>query len=188
MVISTILGDRANLPVPFKFHAGQAEEGMDAPIAAHLADEIIEKLHHAESLYHRLVLVVGPEGSGKTSALLEVGQRIGSAITNVNLELSRKLLDLTEQQRALQIRQHLDQIVAEVPTRIIILDNIELLFDVGLRQDPLRLLQGLARNRTVVAAWNGFIENGYLIYGDARHPEYRRYPVGDLLVANAAAD
>jgi hypothetical protein len=156
-------------------------------MAAHLADEIIEKLHHAASLYHRLLLVVGPEGSGKTGALREVGQRFDSAATNVNLELSRRLLDLTEQQRALQIGQHLGRIVDESHTRFIILDNIELLFDVGLKQDPLRLLQGLSRDRTVVAAWNGSIEDGYLTYADASHPEYRRYPLGDLLVANAAA-
>lgn len=157
-------------------------------MAAHLAEEIIEKLQHAESLYHRLLLVVGPEGSGKTGALLEVGRRIDVAVTNVNLELSRRLLDLTEQQRTLQIRQHLDRIVAAVHTRKIILDNIELLFDVGLKQDPLRLLQGLARNRTIVAAWSGLIENSSLIYADPDHPEYRRYPLGNLLVANAVAD
>jgi ABC-type lipoprotein export system ATPase subunit len=93
-----------------------------------------------QALYHRLLLIVGPGGSGKTSALREVGQRMGSTVTNVNLELSRKLLDLTEQQRVHQIRQHLDRIVAETHLRLIILDNIELLFDVWLKQDPLRLL------------------------------------------------
>jgi hypothetical protein len=38
---------------------------------------------------------------------------------------------------------------------LVLLDNIELLFDVHLKQDPLRLLQGLSRNKTVVATWNG---------------------------------
>ena len=36
---------------------------------------------------------------------------------------------------------------------MILLDNIEVIFDVALKQDPLRLLQRLSRNKTVVAAW-----------------------------------
>ena len=61
------------------------------------------------------------------------------------------------------------------------------LFDVALKQDPLRLLQGLSRNRTVVATWSGSIEDGHLVYAGPHHPEYRRYAVGDLLVANTEA-
>jgi len=40
---------------------------------------------------------------------------------------------------------------------VVLLDNVEVLFDVSLKQDPLRLLQGLSRNKTVVAAWSGEI-------------------------------
>ncbi|MBU0482850.1 MAG: BREX-3 system P-loop-containing protein BrxF, partial [Proteobacteria bacterium] len=51
-------------------------------------------------------------------------------------------------------------------------------------QDPLRLLQGLSRNKTVVASWNGAIIDGFLTYAEPAHPEYRRYPVHDFLVTN----
>ena len=67
---------------------------------------------------------------------------------------------------------------------MILLDNIEILFDVGLKQDPLRLLQGLSRNKTVVAAWNGTIVEDSLTYAAPAHPEYRRYPMRDFLVAS----
>ncbi|MCH7944758.1 MAG: BREX-3 system P-loop-containing protein BrxF [Armatimonadetes bacterium] len=63
-----------------------------------------------------------------------------------------------------------------------LLDNIEILFDVTLEQDPLRLLEGVSRNRTIVAAWNGTLENGYLSYATPDHPEYRRYPRRELVV------
>ena len=36
---------------------------------------------------------------------------------------------------------------------VVLLDNIELLFAVEFAQDPLRLLQSLSRNVTIVAAW-----------------------------------
>jgi hypothetical protein len=67
---------------------------------------------------------------------------------------------------------------------IVLFDNIEILFDVSLKQDPLRLLQGLSRNKTVVAAWNGSIDGKYMIYAVPDHPEYRRYMVRDFLVAS----
>ena len=149
-----------------------------------LTEDVIEHLKHAESLYHRLVLVVGLEGKGKTSALQDVAKRIDAPVMNISLELSRRMLDLTERQRALQVQRLLDQIVAEPESDVILLDNVEILFDVALQQDPLRLLQGLSRSRTVAAAWNGSIENDCLVYAAPHHPEYRRYPVGDFLVVS----
>jgi len=65
---------------------------------------------------------------------------------------------------------------------VVLLDNIEILFEVALKQDPLRLLQSISRNRTIVATWSGSIEDGHLVYAAPYHPEYRRYEVGDLLV------
>jgi hypothetical protein len=150
-----------------------------------LSDDVIQKLKHAENLYHRLILVVGPEGKGKTSALQEVASRVKAPLVNINLELSRRLLDLTERQRTLQLQRLLDQVVAQPGGDAVLLDNIEILFEVALKQDPLRLLQGISRNRTVVATWNGSIEDGHLVYAAPHHPEYRRYAVSDLLVANA---
>ena len=48
----------------------------------------------------------------------------------------------------------------------------------------MRLLQGLSRNKTVVAAWNGSIVDGHMTYAVPDHPEYRRYPIRDYLVAS----
>jgi len=94
------------------------------------------------------------------------------------------MLDLTERQRALQLPRLLGEIVGEATGELVLLDNIEILFDVHLKQDPLRLLQGLSRNKTVVAAWNGSIVDGHMTYAVPDHPEYRRYPIRDFLVAS----
>lgn len=152
-------------------------------MAEPLSDQIMGKLKQAAGLYHRLVLVVASSGAGKTSALQDVRKHTGAPLMNANLELSRRLLDLTERQRALQVQRLLDDILSQVDNDVILLDNIEILFDISLKQDPLRLLQGLSRNRTVVAAWNGSLVNGYLTYVTPDHPEYRRYPAQDLIIA-----
>ena len=153
-------------------------------MAEPLADQIMRKVKQAAELYHRLMLVIAPAGAGKTTALLDVQDRTGAPLVNVNLELSRRMLDLTERQRALQLPRLLRDLVSKREGEMILLDNIEILFDVGLKQDPLRLLQGLSRNKTVVAAWNGTIAHDSLTYAAPAHPEYRRYPMRDFLVAS----
>ncbi len=149
-----------------------------------LADQIIQKLEEAAALYYRLILVVAPANSGKTAALREVKKRTGAPLINVNLEISRRLLDLTERQRALNVLRLLNDFVAQTDCEVVLLDNIEILFDVSLKQDPLRLLQGISRNRTIVATWNGSIEDNYLTYASPDHPEYHRYSVRDILAVS----
>ena len=153
-------------------------------MAEPLADQIMSKVKQAAELYHRLILVVAPEGAGKTTALQAVRDLTGALLVNVNLELSRRMLELTERQRALRLPGLLREVIGNGANEMILLDNLEVIFDVILKQDPLRLLQGLSRNKTVVAAWNGTIVENFLIYAAPDHPEYRRYPMRDFLVAS----
>lgn len=144
-------------------------------------DQIRLALKSAEELYHRLVLLVGPAGSGKTRALRELGDNLGTDVVNLNLSLSSELLELTPRQRALRLPAIVEKIVAEKqPT--VLLDNLEILFEQSLQQDPLRLLQGLSRNHSVVACWNGAVADGRLSYAELGHPEYRAYETTDLLL------
>ena len=153
-------------------------------MAEPLADKIMRKVKQLNELYHRLMLVVAPSGAGKTAALRDVRDRTGAPLVNVNLEISRLMLNLTLRQRALQLPRLLQEIVEKDAGNMTLLDNIELLFDVGLKQDPLRLFQGLSRNKTVVASWNGAIIDGFMTYAEPAHPEFRRYPVHDFLVTS----
>ena len=153
-------------------------------MAEPLSDKIMRKVKQLDELYHRLMLVVAPSGAGKTTALQDVRDRTGAPLINVNLELSRLMLDLTQRQRALQLPRLLREIVDKDAGKMTLLDNIELLFDVGLKQDPLRLLQGLSRNKTMVVSWNGAIIDGFLTYAEPVHPEFRRYPMHDFVVTS----
>jgi hypothetical protein len=145
-------------------------------MAESLTEQILSEIGNISELYHRLMIVAAPTGSGKTRTLQEVHKQTGAPLINVNLELSRLMLDLTERQRSLQLPRLLGEMINEIKENTILLDNIEILFDVALKQDPLRLLQGLSRNKTIVVSWNGSIENDFLAYAVPGHPEYRRYP------------
>lgn len=148
-----------------------------------IQNTIKQSLEQAESLYYRLVLLVGESGSGKTAALRTVACEIDANVINVNLILSAKLIELTERQRTLQLWTLFGGIVGEAET-VALLDNIEILFDHGLRQDPLRLLQNVSRNRSVVASWNGTVTGSKLTYAERGHPEYRSYETADALIIN----
>jgi len=156
-------------------------------MAEPLADRVIKRIGQYAELYHRLVMLVAPVGAGKTAALQDVHERTAAPLVNVNLELSRRMLDLTERQRALQLPRLLAEIVGVSAADVVLLDNVEVLFDTSLKQDPLRLLQGLSRNKTVVAAWSGSIDGEHMVYATPDHPEYKRYPLRDFLVVNPEA-
>ena len=151
-------------------------------MAINSVEEVVASMKQAAGLYHRLVLLVASSGSGKTAVLQEVVNRTNSPRINLNLELSRRLLELPSRQRVLRVRDLIDGIIDEAGVEAVLLDNIELLFDRTLQQDPLRLLQSISRNRTLVASWNGTLEGGQLIYATPDHHDYRRYPTHETLI------
>lgn len=154
---------------------------MPKLLSAQLAS-LEQLLPGAVGQYYRLILVVGAMGSGKTPLLKELCRRQDIPYVNVNLTLSQRLLDLTSKQRPLRVRQLLDGIISEQPGDIVVLDNIELLFDPTLHQDPLACLQALSRNKTLVVSWGGSYAENVLTYAEPGHPEYRRYEHPDATV------
>ncbi len=136
------------------------------------AETLERSIEQAASQYYRLVILAGPPGTGKTSVLQAVSQKYGCSLVNVNLELSKRLLDLTRTQRSRQVERLLKEIIAAAAGDVVLLDNLEILFDTALEVEPLRLLQVSSRNRTIVASWNGSYRGGTLTYAEPGHPEF----------------
>lgn len=147
-----------------------------------MEDRVIEKIEEVASAYHRLVILAGPCQSGKTSCMHRVQEKTRYLLINVNLELSQKLLDWPTQERAFEVSEMVRQIIADQETGCVLLDNIEILFHPELAVDPLRLLQKLSRNRTIVATWNGILDGRQLVYAEPGHPEYNRWAADDLII------
>lgn len=145
-----------------------------------IIDKAISYIETTRSLYYSLVLFVGQSGSGKTSLLRGLAENLDTEVININLEVSSKLLELTQKQRSLKLPEILGHVAANEKS-LVIIDNIEILFDKSLQQDPLRLLQGMSRNKTILSSWNGQVAGNKLIYARADHPEYRSYKLEDLV-------
>jgi hypothetical protein len=142
----------------------------------------------AATLYHRVVLVVGPARSGKTRLLQATAAEHGWPLINLNQKLSELLLELTQRQRALRVPRLVSDLLTGTGAPVVLIDNLELLFSPDLAQDPLRLLQGVGRNQTVVAAWPGRVSGKQLTYAEPSHHEYRRYPELETLWLSLSGD
>ena len=136
-------------------------------------ERLVKEADRVRTNYHRLVLLVAPVGTGKTNVLQDAAEHLDGRFVNLNLELSRQLLELTVEQRALRLAQILDDVLGGDDT-MVFLSRTEILFDPAFQQDPLRLLRHLSRVRTVVAAWSGSVQGSFLTYAEPGHREYRR--------------
>jgi RNase adaptor protein for sRNA GlmZ degradation len=139
------------------------------------ATRLEQATREAAGQYFRLVILAGQPGSGKTSALQSLADKVECQIVNVNLELSKRMLELTRTQRSRQVERLLKEVITDVTSEIVLLDNLEILFDTGLEVEPLRLLQLLSRNRTIVASWSGTYRDSVLTYAEPGHPEFVQF-------------
>lgn len=128
------------------------------------------------ALHSKLILLVGAPHSGKTALLAAFAGRVEASTLNVGSELGRRLAVIPQKQRHLQAGTELRELVDEhAKGDLLLLDNIELLFDTTLQLNPLDLLKRHAHSRRVVAVWPGELRDGRLAYADMGHSEYRDY-------------
>ncbi len=152
-----------------------------------LPNRIAASIASLDSLYHRLLLVVGPSRSGKTEALRSLADGHDWPLVNVSLSLSEHLMGLSPGRRAVNAPKVLHDLLEGSGGGVLLLDNTELLFSTGLELDPLHLLQAVSRHRATVASWAGCYQGKRLTYGNADHPEFRRYENPAAIIVTALA-
>lgn len=150
-----------------------------------LIDEIVP-------LHSKLILLVGPPGCGKTALLRAFAQQSKTPVMNVGPELGRRLATIPQKQRQLQAGNLLREIADQhVRGDLLLVDNIELLFDATLALNPLDLLKRQAHARRVVAVWPGDLRHGgsgaRLTYAETGHPEHRDYALDGVVLFHIQA-
>lgn len=125
----------------------------------------------------KLIVLAGPRGSGKTKLLRELGDKMGVQPLNINLELGHRLAATSQAARGFSAGQLLRDIAGRESSDgdLLLLDNLELLFERGLQINPLDLIKRLAHSKRVVAVWPGELRGNRLYYAEMTHPEYRDY-------------
>jgi hypothetical protein len=125
-------------------------------------------------------LIVGKQGVGKTALLNKIAEQKQCTLLNLGLELSKKLLNFTVNDRKLKAFDIISELFDVQRNSCLAVDNTEIIFDPVLMINPLGLLQSLSRTRLLIWSWNGEIEDGHLSYAYPGHPEYQRIPTSEI--------
>jgi ABC-type uncharacterized transport system ATPase component len=145
-------------------------------------ERLEQRIEEVTALHTKLILLVGRPGCGKSALLTELSSRRGAKVLNVGVALGRRLAAMPQRQRALQANVVMRELADECTSGdLLLLDNIELLFDRALKLDPLDLLKRRAHVRRVVAVWPGVLCSGRLSYAEMGHPEYQDYGLEGLV-------
>ena len=147
---------------------------------------MIEKLENLvddiTSLNSKLVLLIGPPRSGKSGLLAQLSERRDTPVLNVAATLGRQLLAIPSTRRHLQAADLLNDLGDQTARQgLLLLDNIELLFDRTLHLNPLDLLKRHAHAGRVVAVWPGELRENRLSYAATGHPEHQDYGIDGLV-------
>src|SRR5208283_3486806 len=136
------------------------------------ADNLRQAIRQAGDLYYRLVLLAGPQGTGKTAVLQALAKENQNPLINVNYQLCKGMLELTRNQRTRQVERLFKAVVGSGTGDVVLL----------------RLLLAASRNQTLVASWNGTYKDGTLTYAEPGHPEFVQYKQVEALVISLDSD
>ena len=100
---------------------------------------------------------------------------------NVNLYLSEKLMDVKPNRHPYKVIDHMNAL-GDTGDDIICLDYFEILFESSLKLQPFDILKNLSRRKTVLVAWRYELKDGYLVYAQPGHPEYRKEMIADTTI------
>ena len=134
------------------------------------------------TLHSKLILLIGAPRTGKSLLLNALATKRQIKPLNVGVQLGNRLTNIPCKQRQLQTNAIFRELADQYAHGdLLLIDNIELLFDRTLKLNPLDLLKRQAHARRVVAVWPGEIGNGRLTYAEIGHPEYQDYGLDGLI-------
>ena len=130
------------------------------------------ELDNLNNCYYKLLIVCG---ANRDPMFTEMIEDLKIPTINLNLELSKALLEIPINRRSRKVREIVEKIIWDCHSNKIYFNHIELLFHPDLNQDPLKLFLPLSRNKTLIISWTGEYKSGILTFAEFGHPEYKAY-------------
>lgn len=140
-------------------------------------NEIKTKLEAVKDAKYKLLLIVGKPGTGKSKLIHDYAQDTGNAILDLNAIFGEEVPEGSDSQ---YITNFMDGFLATYKPDVLLLDNKRVLYSKNSQIDLLSFLKNIAEKKTVVATWNGMVENGYLVHIRSKVDHDLTYPLDSL--------
>lgn len=126
--------------------------------------ELQNKILAVNSCQEKLLLLVGMPGSGKSKVLRELAGDNRFRVVDFQFLLTNELIETLPQDRQEEAPRLIGEQLEALDVEVIVLEGVEMLFRPVFCLDPLPLLRELSKNRCIVAAWPGRLEDDNIIY------------------------
>jgi len=149
--------------------------------------QVIEAIRLVASDRHKLVILLGGHGLGKTTLLKDIAPEVGGKYVNLNLRLTELLLSLPRRQYddGVTVHRLIDELCDELSPdrRPLLVDNVEILFSPELgRINPVDTFKRMSRQRPVVLALPARRQGPYAEYSTLGRDDHMRFPLEDYTV------
>jgi len=142
--------------------------------------ELQANVARASGEHFRLVWVAGGTLSERSALLRALADAEGGAFIEVGKRLSTALIEVPAPLRTASVEDCFAACLGESTSAVTCLDHLEILFESGLRINPVTLIKSASRHVLIVAAWPGIVDADRLSFGSPDHPAYMELSKQDL--------
>ncbi|WP_050636680.1 BREX-3 system P-loop-containing protein BrxF [Candidatus Stoquefichus sp. SB1] len=130
---------------------------------------ISQRIEELSDAKHKLLLIIGQPGSGKSKMIRHYSEETGIPIVDLD-----KIFINTPSE---QLMHEMKNFLSTYHQKVLLLDNKKILYAKNSQIDLLAFLKELSEDIIVVATWNGKIEDGQLFHFCKDAPEDLIYSV-----------
>lgn len=131
--------------------------------------DIHKKIDDLQNANHKLLLIIGKPGSGKSRVIREYSEETGIPIVDLDTIFAHTPPE--------NLMHEMHDFLKEYRRKVLLLDNKTILYTKNSSIDLLAFLKEICKTVTVVSTWNGKIEDGQLFHFNKEAPEDLIYSI-----------